>query len=158
MIALLKLLRAVPLRWWLYLAAAVAMGIILMREHRAVHRAKQLTEEKAIAIAERDQARATIETMKVDAALNKETTYALAERLAEINRSRAPISVLCRPATPVVPAKGRSAGGADAATERGSAETPLRDIGAALEDVRIEAQRNNARFLTLQEWEAARSH
>ncbi len=138
--------------------AVLAIGGVLAHDHLQTQRANRLAREKAVVEAQLANAGKLIETMKADAALNKETSHALAERLSSIDRTRTAISVRCRPASAVVSTEGGAAAGTDDPAERGSVEAPLRDIGVALEDARIEAQRNNARFLSLQEWEKARGH
>lgn len=153
----LALLKLVPLRWWLYLAAAGAIGFLLLHDHHATQRGNREAAARAVAETQAKRYADTIEIMTVDAALNQETSRALYERLGDIEPRRT-FSVRCQPATAAVPAEGATASGADAAPERGGTEAPLRDIGAALEDARIEAQGNNAQFMTLQEFEVARTH
>lgn len=152
------LLKAIPLRWWLYVAGVAAIAFVLWHDHHLAGRLRTVKAEKVAIAIERDQLAATIETMKADATLNKVTTHALVKALAAVPDADPAVSVRCEPATRPVSAEGRAAGGADAAPERGGAAPALRDIGAALEAARVEAQRNNARFVTLQSWEAARTH
>lgn len=146
------------MKLYLYAALAIAFAGLLWREHYLVGKVKRVSAELTVAEAKAARANKVIEAMKADATLNKETTYALAERLADIDRSRRTVSVLCRPAHPAVSAESRAAGGADAAASDGGARAALVDIGTVVEDVRIEAERNNARAVALQEWERRRAH
>jgi hypothetical protein len=157
----MNFLAMVPLRWWLYLGTAAAVAGVLWHDHHQTHRANAAVAEKRLVIAERDQALATIETLKVDAALNKETSHALAERLQAVDRDRRehPFSLRCRAsAASAVPAEGRAAAGADDAAAGPVDEAPLRDLGPALADGWQDCVATGERLKALQAWEDSRSH
>lgn len=159
------LLKAIPLRWWLYAAGAAAIAFILWREHQAVHRAQQLANEKAAVVAQLGQANATIETMKADAALNRETSNALAKRLADLERDRQqhPLGRLrCLTADlPSATAQGGStAGTTDPAAGRvdAGADLPTFDASPGLSEYQRRCAFNAAHQVTLQEFEVVRTH
>lgn len=112
-------------------------------------------------VTERDQAKADYAAYKQaaeqDLALNRKTREVLQTRLTAIERSSHPVSVRCYAASvPSTAAASGASGGADAAAVNGSPATPLRDVGVALDAARIEALKNNALHLGLEEWERAR--
>lgn len=149
------------MKLYAYLAIAAILAGAIYHDHLGWQRAK---ENKARAVAAEAQAKRAAEimaTMTADAKLNQETSRALSERLAAIDRTREPVSVYCRPAprsNPAVSAESGSADRDDGSAVNGGAAAPLRDIGAALEDVRVEALRNAERQLALQDWERKRTH
>ncbi len=144
------------------IAAALVVAAItalIARDHIRTKRLNQYKRDIATLTQTIEHRDLTIATMQADAQLNKETENALYEKLAGITASRRPISVRCEPATAAaVPSEGGAAAGTDAASIDGGHAGPLRDVGAALEDARIELETNNARFEALQAWEAARTH
>lgn len=157
------LLKAIPLRWWLYVAGAAAIAFILWREHHAVQALKKERAEKAAVVAKLDQANATIETMKADAQLNKETTHAYAERLADLERDRRdnPLPGLrCRAARPAVPTEGGAAAGTAGATGGREPGTDAQDFDPvpALDGYATDCAVIAERLTALQKWEAARTH
>jgi hypothetical protein len=157
----MSFLAMVPLRWWICLGAAAAIACVLWHDHHQTHRANEAVAEKRLALAERDQALATIETLKVDAALNKETSHALAERLQAVDRDRRehPFSLRCRASTAAaVPTEGRAAAGADDAATGPFDETAVRDFGPALADGWQDCTATAERLKALQAWESARTH
>jgi hypothetical protein len=160
----LGLLARVPLRWWLYIAGALAICFILWKEDRSTQRANKATARAIAAEARADQLAGTIETMKVDAALKQETTNALAERLEDVERDSLnhPLRLRCySPFAAAVPAKGGSAGGADEAAGGrvdAGADLPTFDAGPGLQEFQRRCARNAAHQLTLQEFEAKRTH
>lgn len=159
----MNFLAMIPLRWWLYTAVAVLIAGVVWHDHHATHRANMLAAEKSAAIAERDQLAGTIETMKADAALNQETSHALVERLEAVERDRRehPLRLRCYvPAAPV-PAEGAAAGGTDDPAARrvdGSADLPTFDAGPGVSEFQRRCAVNAARQVTLQEFEAKRTH
>lgn len=148
----------IPLRLYVYAAIALAIGGLVLREHVVVRQRNAAIAETKVERQRADSAVKTIETMKADNALSRETSHVLQTRLSDIEHTRAPVSVRCFAANPVVPTEGRAAAGADAAAVDAGPAEALRDIGSALESARIETLGNNARFVTLQEWETARAH
>lgn len=161
---MLALLKLVPLRWWLYLAGAAAIGLLVIAEHHAVHRANELAAKVAQAEGERDAARVLLAQAQADAKLNRETSHVLQDRLSAVERDRIahPLRLRCLAAAPAaVSAQSGSAAGADAAAGGrvdGSADLPTFDAGPGLSIFQQRCARNAARQLTLQDFETARTH
>jgi len=154
-------LKFVPLRWWLFLGAAAAFAFVLWHDHHLAQRLKAEKAARAATELERDQARATIETMKVDAALNRETTHALAERLADLQRDarEQPIRGLrCITAAATVPAESRAPSGTDGAGTGREPEAATFDPGPGLTEYGTDCAALAVKFEALQAWERARTH
>lgn len=158
-------LAAIPWRLVGVLAAVGLVAGFIWQAHATRVELHETRVEKAAAIRERNQVAADFEAYKrtaaEDAALNKETTHALAEKLAAIDAAsrRNPFVLRCQPAVAAtVPAEGRAAGGThDPAAGPGDAQA-LRDVGHLLADAQRECAMNAARQSALQEWEAKRAH
>jgi len=126
-----------------------------------LHQRDAATKEARELVIERDKAKADFlayrKAKEKDDLLNRTTRDVLQKRLHAIELSRHPVSVRCYAASvPGAAATSGASGGADAAAVNGSPTAPLRDIGGALEDARIEALKNNALHVRLEEWERAR--
>lgn len=148
-------------RLYAYGAIVVLAGLAYWRYSYVTHALATAKDEKALAIQQRDQAKADYAAYKqakeADAALNRSTSETVQKRNTGIERTRADVRVQCRPASvPSATASSGTTAGADAASIDGGATAPLRDIGSALEDARIEAMKNNSNYMGLQYWETHR--
>lgn len=153
---------------WRLIGVLAAVGLVagfIWKAHATKVELHETRAEKAEAIRERNQVVADFEaykhTAEEDAALNKETTHALAEKLAAIDAAsrRNPFVLRCQPAVAAtVPAEGGSPSGVDdPAAGPGDAQA-LRDVGHLLADAQRECAVNAARQVALQAWEAKRGH
>lgn len=87
------------------------------------------------------------------------SAQSLEDELTRLRKPHPVASVYCRPASVPGPAsQGGSSASPDDPAVRGGPEAPLRDIGAAVDAVRIEQQTNAARQRALIEWERSRTH
>lgn len=141
-----------------YAAILLVVAGLYWRYNYVLHQRDAAVSQAAELVTERDQAKADYAAYKQaaeqDLALNRKTREVLQTRLTAIERSSHPVSVRCYAASvPGATATTGASGGADAASVNGSTTTPLRDIGASLDAARIEALKNNALHLGLEEWE-----
>jgi hypothetical protein len=138
--------------------AVAALGGILWHDHW-ISKKYQATKAELV------QANATItaerEVRKIeqdDRRRADESAKSLEAELARIGSAPKPVSVFCRPARVSPAGEGGTAPELASAAAGDGTEGPLRDIGAAVDAVRVEQQTNAARQRALIEWEIARTH
>lgn len=145
-------------RLYAYAAIALAIAFLVAREHWAVQARKAAQAHAAQLETALETERKNRQIEQDDRRRADEATKSLQTQLDSISAVR-PVRVLCR--TPSLPSaasqSGSSAGTADSSGDQG-AGGPVSDYGPAIEAVRIEAQRNNARHEALIQWEQNRSH
>lgn len=147
-----------PLRLYLYAAAALAIGFLVWREHHAVQRNKVLAAENSQLTATIVQERANRKIEQDDRRLADEIVKPVEIAVAHIATRPDPVGVFCRTSLPSSTSKGGSPTSTpSAAVDRGP-EAPLRDIGSALGAARREAETNNAIHEGLIRFEVERTH
>jgi hypothetical protein len=148
----------IPIRLYAYAAIAAAIGLLLWHDHWISRKYKAAHAEASQLTATLTAERANRKIEQDDRRRADASVKSLEAQLASINQPSKPVSVFCRPArVSAASESGTAAEPSSAATGDGAAE-PLRDIGAAVEAVRIEQQSNAARQRALIEWELARTH
>lgn len=145
-------------RIYLYAAAALVIGGLYWRYTYVVNQrdAAEILVTNLTASLKTERANRKIE--QDDRRRADESAKSLETELAAIRNAPKPHSVFCRPASVSAASQGGTAPGADDAAAGGSPEEPLRDIGAAVDAVRIEQQTNAARQRALISWEENRTH
>jgi hypothetical protein len=152
-------LKAIPLRFYIYAAIALAFAGLLAKDHFITKRLNKARAELSQANANLAAERKYRQTEQDDRRRSDAAVTSLQAELDRINGAPKPVSVFCRPATlPGTAGQGQPATGSDGSPIGQGAEGPLRDIGAAVADVWREHQSNAARQRALIQWELDRTH
>lgn len=147
------------IRFYIWAAIALAFAGLIARDHfvtksRNAAVARANAAESNLAAERKNRQTEQDDRRRADAAVTS-----LQAELDRINGLPKPVSVYCRPATvPGTASQGHPATGPDGAPIGQGAESPLRDIGAAVADVWREHQSNAARHRALIQWELDRTH
>lgn len=138
---------------------AVVIGGILAHDHYLSRQLKASRAATADALGKLESERKNRKIEADDRKRNDETDKSLQTTLGSIAGPDPTVSVPCfTPKLPRAASQGNAAPVVADPTGDGGTGSALSDLGPAIEAVRVEAQRNNARAIALQAWEVARTH
>lgn len=165
MATILALLTKIPLRWWLYIGAAAALGFVLWHDHHQTQRANRLAAENVTLEATVANLHKIRAIEQADRRHADETAQALAADLARIRSEPRITGVRICAAPRPVSAEGRGAAGVEtAAAGRLEGETAPDpdaagiDVSDAVDAYASDCAMVGAIAKRWQEFDASRTH